>query len=210
MERIVQKRGERPYQNLEDFLRRTRAHEDETRALAHAGALDALPQEKNRASLLWQLACYHHRDTVADAAPLFPSYRHEASPTLHPPSRIECLRREYEVLGFLCSHHPLTLCGTRLEQHRRTRAVDLHHRTGNRIWFAGWLLTGKLVRTKSNEPMEFFTFEDETGLVETTFFPLAYRQYAYLLRSGHPYWLWGLVEEDYGAVTLTVEKVKHL
>jgi DNA polymerase-3 subunit alpha/error-prone DNA polymerase len=55
--------------------------------------------------------------------------------------------------------------------------------------------------------MEFLTFEDETGLVEATFFPAVYKRYAHLLASATPYLLKGLVEEDYGAVTLTVAGV---
>lgn len=58
--------------------------------------------------------------------------------------------------------------------------------------------------------MEFLTFEDETGLVETTFFPEVYRRYAPLLFSDSPYMLEGLVEEDYGALTLTVNSVQEL
>jgi DNA polymerase-3 subunit alpha/error-prone DNA polymerase len=210
MEKIVQKREEFPYSDLDDFLFRIRPHEDEARALAHAGALDMFQQEPNRAVLLWQLLSHFHRNSVANAAPLFSSGRKEPPPPLPPPAKTECLRREYEVLGFLCSYHPLTLCGSRLQRYRRTRAVDLYRSIGRRIWFAGWLLTGKLVRTKSNEPMEFLTFEDETELVETTFFPRAYQQYAYMLSTGHPYWLRGAVDEDFGAVTLTVEKVERL
>ena len=37
---------------------------------------------------------------------------------------------------------------------------------------------------KTGEPMEFLTFEDETGLVETTFFPQAYRRFCHLLDRG--------------------------
>jgi error-prone DNA polymerase len=80
---------------------------------------------------------------------------------------------------------------------------------GGIVRFSGWLLTRKLVSTKTGEPMEFLTFEDETGIIETTFFPKTYKRYAHLLRSNRPYVLQGLVEEDFGAVTLTV-KMLHL
>jgi DNA polymerase-3 subunit alpha/error-prone DNA polymerase len=55
--------------------------------------------------------------------------------------------------------------------------------------------------------MEFLTFEDETGLVETTFFPEAYRKFCCMLDRHRPYILTGKIEEDFGAMTLTVEKV---
>jgi DNA polymerase III alpha subunit len=55
--------------------------------------------------------------------------------------------------------------------------------------------------------MEFLTFEDETGLVETTFFPRAYRRFCYMLDRSRPFILTGKVEEDFGALTMSVDKV---
>ena len=81
---------------------------------------------------------------------------------------------------------------------------------GRRVSFAGWLLTGKLVSTRTGEVMEFLTFEDECGVVEATFFPRVYKRYAHMLCSGKPYLLFGLVEEDFGVTTFTVETVNLL
>jgi DNA polymerase III alpha subunit len=78
------------------------------------------------------------------------------------------------------------------------------------VRFAGLLITGKVVSTKHGEPMEFITFEDETGLVETTFFPEAYRRFCDTLSRERPFLLSGKVEEDFGAVTLTVERAERL
>ena len=58
--------------------------------------------------------------------------------------------------------------------------------------------------------MEFLTFEDETGLVESTFFPAAYRRFCYMLDRHRPYILTGKVDEDFGAVTLTVDSAAPL
>ena len=58
--------------------------------------------------------------------------------------------------------------------------------------------------------MKFFTFEDETGLVETIFFPKAYAQFCHLLTYGRPHLIQGLVEESWGAVTLNVKHATPL
>jgi DNA polymerase-3 subunit alpha/error-prone DNA polymerase len=58
--------------------------------------------------------------------------------------------------------------------------------------------------------MEFVTFEDETGLLETTFFPKAYHRYCHMIDRGRPYLLTGKVEEDWGVCTLNVSKVTIL
>ena len=112
------------------------------------------------------------------------------------------------MLGFLCGCHPLSLF--KKNNKGLTTARALPDCAGRRVRFIGWLLTGKLVSTKTGEAMEFLTFEDETGMVEATFFPGVYRRYAHLLTSGRPYLLTGLVEEDFGAVTLTVDHIEVL
>ena len=68
----------------------------------------------------------------------------------------------------------------------------------------------KLVSTKDDEPMEFVSFEDTTGLYETTFFPDAYRRFCRILSAARPYLLEGVVEEEHGAVTLTVRHAEFL
>ena len=75
---------------------------------------------------------------------------------------------------------------------------------------AGWLITGKTVSTKHGETMEFITFEDESSLLETVFFPKVYKKFCHLLRSNRPYLLEGMVEEEYGAVTLKVSNLQPL
>ena len=81
---------------------------------------------------------------------------------------------------------------------------------GRRVRLAAWLITGKKVRTKTGDAMEFLTFEDETGIVETTFFPNAYHRFRHMLDLDRPYILTGRVEQDWGAVTLTVDWVDLL
>jgi DNA polymerase-3 subunit alpha/error-prone DNA polymerase len=66
------------------------------------------------------------------------------------------------------------------------------------------------VITDKGDPMKFITFEDETGIVETTFFPKAYRQFCHILDYDRPYVISGKVEENWGASTLTVEAIKLL
>ncbi len=128
-------------------------------------------------------------------------------PTLPPDDPTVRLRQEFSVLGILCDRHPMTLYEKALGQKRLVKAASLRQHIGRRITLAGWLITGKKVRTKHGEAMEFLTFEDETGLVETTFFPKVYYRFCYLLDWGRPYLLSGKVEENFGAVTLTVEGV---
>jgi len=74
----------------------------------------------------------------------------------------------------------------------------------------GWLITSKGVETQDGEPMEFVSFEDTTALYDATVFPDAYRRCYHLLSTDRAYLLEGLIEQDFGAVTLTVHQITPL
>ncbi len=205
---VENRKADRPYENITDFLQRVRPDETETRALIHSGALDTLHPGESHADLLWALAVWRNsRNLRSQQGDWFELYPTVQRPILPPDSPYQRLRREYETLGFLCDLHPMTLYGDCLKDQNLVKAVDFPRYVGRRIRFAGLLITGKVVRTRYDEPMEFLTFEDETGLVETTFFPDAYRRFCALLDHSRPFLLSGKVEEDFGALTLTVSHV---
>jgi DNA-directed DNA polymerase III PolC len=195
------------YCNPADFFHRAQPAEDEARALIHAGALDSLQIGANRTTLLWELSSYRRLQISGKHMPLFGVELPEP-PELASPATRDLLRREYNVLGFLCETHPIVLFLKRIKG--RVVSVDMKKHVGRRVSFTGWLLTGKLVSTRTGEAMEFLTFEDECGVVETTFFPRVYKRYAHMLCSGKPYLLFGLVEEDFGVTTFTVDTVNLL
>ena len=207
-QRIVDCRKVSPYRSFKDFLKRVRPEEPEARRLVHAGAFDALHPGESRASLLWDLAAWQQRrSNRSKQAGLFDADPEEIKPSLPPDNERDRLRREFAALGFLCDRHPMVLFEDILKHRGIVKAVALEHCAGRRVRVAGLLITGKVVSTKHGDPMEFLTFEDETGLVETTFFPEAYRQFCGMLDRHRPYILTGKIEEDFGAITLTVEKV---
>ena len=58
--------------------------------------------------------------------------------------------------------------------------------------------------------IEFITLEDHTALYDATLFPDVYRRCNHLLFSNRAYLVQGLVEESFGAVTLTVSDLRWL
>jgi DNA polymerase-3 subunit alpha/error-prone DNA polymerase len=211
--RIVAERDRQLFMDGGDFFRRTRCDEAEARALIDAGALDGLGGAVCRAQLRWELALWQKRRREQHARPvdgLFATGTPLPAPVF--PAEIQSRRlwREFAVLGFLCDRHPLSLFKTQLTGVQRIKAVHLHRHSGRRVRLAGWLITGKRVRTKHGDPMEFLSFEDETALIETTFFPRTYVRFCHLLETGHPYLLTGTVDEDWGAHTLNVQHVARL
>ena len=208
MENIIQNRKTHGrYRSSLDFWQRVPLQKDESRALIRAGALDDVAENSNRSVLFWELAQFYCTGKMQKSASLF-GITFPPAPDLPDISNIERLRQEYHSLGFLCNEHPLLLYGEALNG--RVKGRDIPALSGKRVSFAGWLISGKIVSTKTGEAMEFLTFEDETALVETVFFPEVYKRYAAQLSTGRAYMLRGLVEEEFGATTFTVTKLKQL
>jgi error-prone DNA polymerase len=120
------------------------------------------------------------------------------------------LKHELETLGFLLSIHPLDHYKDILKRLDYVRAKDLHTYVGKQVTTIGWLVTGKTVHTRDGDPMKFVSFEDTTGIYETVFFPKAYNQFCFMLNEMRPYVLKGKVEQDFTAITLTVEWIDFL
>jgi DNA polymerase-3 subunit alpha/error-prone DNA polymerase len=210
--RILSARRSGPFQTLEDFLHRTRPDAAEALALIQCGALDAFNTDDNRASLVWALARHRALQPAPTAQrPLFDRKRPLVTPPPLPPDdEHERLRREFAVLGFLCDRHPMTLYADSLKKRHVVKAEAIAHHIGKRIEMAAWLITGKVVHTKHGDPMEFLTFEDDTGLVETTFFPKTYEKFCHMIDPNRPYLICGKVEENWGALTITVDNAVPL
>ena len=212
--RIVSCRKHRPFAGMADFLHRVRPDEAEARALIRCGAMDDLHAGGNRAVLMWELARWRQaRREKPVPRSLFDAEPRNGSvppPSLPPENPNDRMRREFAALGFLCDRHPMTLYEPMLRNVRRIRAENLPRCVGRQVRLAAWLITGKKVRTKHGHPMEFLTFEDETGIVETVFFPETYRRFAHMIDRGRPYLIGGKVEQDWGAVTLTVDRVSPM
>ncbi len=158
---------------------------------------------------MWQITLSSNTRCTTAQSDLFET---TSRPPPRPPEYSEqtILAHEVETLGFLISRHPLELYRDRIDERHIVKAVDLHKHIGKKVEFIGWLVTGKVVMTRNREPMEFTTFEDTTGLIETVFFPQAFRRFSHILSYTRPYRLFGRIEEDFGAVTVTVEKVWYL
>ena len=209
--RTVDLRRGRPFDGLSDFLSRAGPDAAEARALVRCGALDGLLPGANRAALMWALARWERRVHMRGGAqPLFGGGDGADLPVLKPDPEIVRLRREFAVLGFLCDRHPMVLFEGDPAVAGTVKADRLDRHAGRRVRVAGWLITGKKIRTRHGDPMEFLSFEDETGIVETVFFPGACDRFCRILEMGRPYLLSGKVETEWGAVTLTVHHVRPL
>jgi DNA polymerase III alpha subunit len=119
-------------------------------------------------------------------------------------------REEYEALGFVTDTHPMRLHAERLAQFKLCRSSELHRHVGRHVLLAGMLTTAKPVHTLQDEPMEFATFDDGEGLIETVLFPRLYRDRGHVLFDQGPFIFRGKVEEEFGAITVTITHLDRL
>ncbi len=197
-----------PFASFSSFLDRTRPHVrfQDVRVLIRAGCFDRLEGADRRSAVLWEALRFFNRTEAPVQARLFqaPGGTRSRERPSRPLSLEDRLRDEVETLGFPLSVHPLERYGKLLRGVPRCRARDLPSRVGRRVTLAGWPVTGKTVHSRQGDPMKFVSFEDETGLYETVFFPREYRRFCHMLGKGRAYVLRGKVEEELGAITVTV------
>lgn len=190
-ERIIENRRKHGiFTGIEDLLSRTGIGESDAEKLILAGACDNMCRGVNRSQQFWQMRRF------------FRSGKNEITPGLKTLSVRQYLISQYRMLGFLSCCHPVTLI--RCKARGLIKAVDIEKNIGRRVTILGWCITSKTVSTKMGEAMEFVTFEDETGLIETVFFPDIYKKSASILEHHSAFLVSGRVTEEFGVAILEV------
>jgi error-prone DNA polymerase len=207
--RIVEARKKGLFSSVEDFMCRADLELSDLKILIKAGAMDSISGGATRPEMIWKALAWN--EARASRRPVARSLFQDI-PAIVPPrtpqySARTVLEHELETLDFLISRHPLSLYQEILSKIRHVRGADIGKYEGRRITTIGWWVTGKLVTTRDDEPMEFISFEDTTALYETVFFPEAYARFCHMLNRSRPYVLTGVVQEEFGVATLVVGSV---
>ena len=212
--------------SLGDLLERVpMLTESEAEHLIRCGACDGF--ELTRPELLWRHALLRKQrkgagspgrvragknvPTVTTGAlfPLGPADAGSATslvPSIPDYSPAEKLQQEKELLSLTASGHPMAGLRDHLRKLGAIPCAEVQRYPGRRVKVAGQVITAKTtVVKKTGLPMKFLTIEDETGLVEVTLFPRVYEEVGGRLLSRGPYLVRGLVEDDHGAVSVTME-----
>jgi error-prone DNA polymerase len=215
---IEERERDGPFASVDDFTRRLPMSFNDAAILVKSGALDGISGGLNRPRMLWMLAARlqggagsRKASPAGQMRSLFPPARSPRTPPLPDLTQEQKWRQELEAVGFLFSVHPLQASAPALRKGIRvTAARDMEGFVGKRVWMLGWLITRKEVMTKEGDSMEFVSFEDETALYETVFFPKVYRRFCQIVTMNRGYLLYGRVESEFGAVSLNVEAVEMI
>ncbi len=213
---LTERAAHGPFRSWQEFVSRVRPEPEQARLLIRAGCLDSIAGELTRPALLWRLSAWSATPSL-HASPDSPGLiaglaPHAASPLPIPPDYPDTQRARHEIehFGFPLSRHPLDLYHHYCKDLRFVPARAMRRHVGQSVTLLGWPITGKPVWTKDGEPMEFLSFEDQTALYDVTVFPAVYRKVCHLLADNQAYVLRGVVEEEFGAVTLTLQDLHRL
>ncbi len=195
-----------PYTGFRNFCARVSCRFEDIRVLIRSGALDSVSDGSTRPQLFFRWLNMRKEEGLGflpPAPPLIGDY----------PTRVK-LADEVQTLGIVVTRHPLAFFRPRIERIVTRHGLapfisspDIPLSRGRRVWTAGILVTGKEAATKKREPMIFVSFEDELSIFEAVLFPDAFNRFSPLLDDGWAFLIYGRVEDDLGAVAISVERL---
>ncbi|MEO7413205.1 MAG: error-prone DNA polymerase [Opitutaceae bacterium] len=195
-------RDGRPFDSMDDFLRRSNFTAAERRALAAVGAFDALA--RHRRAALWEVEA-----AWSDDESLFKhfaeTYR-EDSP-LAAMSKAEQLRADFAVLNLTVEEHPMAFLRSRLSD--VTCAKDLAEiKTGTRVTIAGSVICRQ--RPGTAQGFVFISLEDETGIANAVVVPALFERLRLIITQEPALRITGVVQNVSKVIHVKAYKIEPL
>jgi len=154
-ERLCRARAAAGFISIQDLAHRARLDKKDLGALASAGALGTLAENRHRAC--WQVAGVERTGPLLEAVPYV-----EGIPMLRRPSEGEDIVADYRRLGLSLRRHPLALLRARLKTLGIEALADVRALpNGAGTHSAGLVITRQ--RPSSAAGVTFVTVEDESG-----------------------------------------------
>ncbi|HLB58897.1 MAG TPA: hypothetical protein VJL87_02280, partial [Bdellovibrionota bacterium] len=242
--KIIEEREARGvFKDFEDFLARLSLPPSELRLLVKGGCCDSIANNLSRPTMIWRI--YERYGDGDELSLLSESSKNTPTPAeydesiilKHEVETLDMLVSRHPLDLYMVTDRGHSGSALKVPGSKGTTSfnpsIDLPFapgtsKTDNFVWgkdlrkyidkhvtMVGFLITGKTVYTKHDEPMEFVSFEDTTAIYETTFFPEAYKKFCHILVPGAkgrstPFLLRGKVEANFGVPTLSVTFVEPL
>ncbi|MEZ2331074.1 DNA polymerase III subunit alpha [Mesorhizobium sp. RCC_202] len=225
VEHIVEKRGEKPFKNLADFCERVdpkivgkRVFE----SLIMAGALDCFGHDRAQmvagVERMMGLASLAQQNAISGQADIFGASLGSQSQALNLPATdpwlaADKLHREFQVVGFYLSAHPLDEYKAALEKMRVqnwaefSAAVKRGAAAGR---LAGTVTSKQERKTRTGNKMGVVQFSDTTGQYEAVLFSEGLAQYRDMLEPGSSVVIMVAAEDRPEGVNLRINSVQSL
>jgi error-prone DNA polymerase len=188
--------------SMDDFLRRTNLDAGARRALASAGAFNALTPHRRAA--LWQIEAAWSDDEAlfkqfaeayADEAPLLPM------------TRVEDVQADFAGLGLTTDEHPMARLRPRLQG--ITPADKLRDvPNGKRVTIAGSVICRQ--RPGTAKGFVFISLEDETGISNSVVLPDIFERLRLVITQESALRITGLLQNVANVTHVKAEKIEPL
>lgn len=225
VEHIVAKRRESPFSSLADFCERIDPKVVGKRvfeSLIMAGAFDCFGHD--RASLMagvermMGLAAFAQQNAASGQSDIFGNSLGSQSQTLNLPAAdpwlpAERLHREFQVVGFFLSAHPLDEYKSALQKMRVQTWTEFSaavKRGSSAGRLAGTVTQKQERKTKTGNKMGVVQFSDTTGQYEAVLFSESLAQYRDLLEPGKSLVITVAAEDRPEGINLRIQTVKSL
>jgi DNA polymerase-3 subunit alpha len=224
VEHIVEARGDKPFAGLEDFCLRTDPKMINRRvweSLICAGAFDCFGVDRALLSNgLDRLMAYAQRavaDKVSGQSDMFGSSSSGPEKlTFQPVSSwlaSEKLLKEFQVLGFYLTAHPLdtysaTLAKLRVQNFANFSGAVKQGAVAGRL--AGTMISKQERKTRTGNKMGIFVFSDASGQFETVLFSETLGQYRDVLEVGKSYVVTVAADERPEGISLRLQTAQSL
>ena len=202
VDNLVQARKKGPFNDLDDFVRRTRLRRNEYDVLAEAGAFSGFMPSRREA--LWRLRMPH-------AGELFEGYSIESQQPagLPPLSGAEQLSLDYDAVGLSLHDHPICYLNKTL---RKRRVLKAHSQStwkqNQQVTVAGKVLTRQRPVTASG--VVFVTLEDETGTINVVLYTTVFQRYELVAKHAGLMLVRGRIDRRGEVVHLRAQHLERL
>jgi len=171
---IMEARGDTPFQNLDDFCRRTRLPRTLVENLIVTGAFDSW--SASRRTLIWQLG------QIDDRAGLLPLRYEVETVALPQEGMMETIESEWSMMGLSLREHPMSLYRETLTGRGIKSSRDLEQmKHGQDVTTAGMMLIHQAPPTAKG--FHFVTLEDEFAFINVIVRPDVYVRFRRVLRD---------------------------
>ena len=192
MHRIVQTRTAGQFRSVDDLAGRAELSRQDLQALAAAGALQSLGNDRHQAH--W-LTTGHDRlpGVLQDAAC---EQELPAASLLPVPTEAQNLVADYASLGLSLGRHPLALLRKELKERFQSRpAIELQELGHQQLARASGLVTHRQ-RPGTAKGVVFITLEDETGSINLIIWPDVLKKYKQAVLHGQLLTAYGRWQRD--------------
>jgi DNA-directed DNA polymerase III PolC len=216
LELVADRKASGAYGSLRDLLERVKLSVHEVGALILSGACDGLPPLQAADYPFVHEAAVERLRQKCDLAELERLRVVEAPQSAAERERVMKfqalvrVRNELKYLEMHLSAHPMELLR---QEAKQAGCVTVSQAaatpSGTSVRLAAVVAAMRRVMTKQG-PLQFITFEDETGLLEAVVFPVVYRQLGERVTTPGPFLVEGKVRDQQGAVHLEVGRLEPM